>query len=111
MFHHAFGDLWNLLGTTIRPFGLTANEKGLHIRIEEIELLDRKRSMICLTNDPREVCHLLGLDAARMGLDDDGVVLGGDGTNCRGFQNMEEYVPSISMLVAILVSRDVGRLP
>lgn len=104
LFHHAFGDLWNLLGTTIRPFGLTANEKGLHVRIEEIELLDRKKSMIYLTKDPLEVCQLLGLDAERTGLDEDGVVLGGDGTNCRGFHNMEEYVLSIFHLTFELVS-------
>ncbi|KAL8795359.1 MAG: hypothetical protein Q9195_002100 [Heterodermia aff. obscurata] len=66
------------------------NEKGLQVRIEEIELLDRKKSMIYLTKDPREVCQLLGLDAEKIGLDDNGVVLGGDGKNRRGFQNMEE---------------------
>ena len=90
LFHHAFGDLWNLLGTTIRQFGLTANEKGLHVRIEEIEALDRKKSMIFLTQDPREVCVLLGLEQERLGIDEDGVVRGGDGTDGRGFRNMEE---------------------
>ena len=90
LFHHAFGDLWNLLGTTIRPFGLTANDKGLHVRIEEIEALDRKKSMIFLTKDPREVCVLLGLEQEKLGIDEDGVIRGGDGTHSRGFRNMEE---------------------
>ena len=93
-----------MLGTTIRPFGLTANAKGLHVRIEEIELLDRKRSTIYLTKDPREVCQLLGLDGERTGLDEDGVVLGGDGTNRKGFHNMEEYVLSIFYLAFDLVT-------
>lgn len=90
IFHHAFGDLWNLLGTTIRPFGLTANEKGLHVRIGEIEALDKKKSMLFLTKDPRELCVLLGLEQERLGVDEDGVVRGGDGTHGRGFRNMEE---------------------
>lgn len=90
LFHEAFGDLWNLLGTTIRPFGLTANDKGLHVRIGEIEVVEKKKSMIFLTREPREVCDLLGLDRDRIGLDEEGVVRGGDGTNGRGFRNMED---------------------
>ena len=93
-----------MLGTTIRPFGLTANENGLQVRIEEIELLDKKKSMIYLTKDPREVCQLLGLDVERMGIDEDGVVVGGDGRNGRGFHSMEEYVPSTFYLAFNVVS-------
>lgn len=73
LFHHAYGDLWNLLGTTIRPWGLTANDRGLHLRIEEIEVMDRKKSLIWLTKHPTVVCGLLGVDADRLGLDSDGV--------------------------------------
>lgn len=62
VFHQSHGDLWNLLGTTIRPFGLTANDVGLHLRIGEIEDLNRKRSLILLTNEPSAVLELLGLD-------------------------------------------------
>lgn len=62
VFHQSHGDLWNLLGTTIRPFGLTANDAGLHLRIPEIEELNRKRSMIFLTCEPNDVLSLLGLD-------------------------------------------------
>lgn len=98
LFHHAFGDLWNLLGTTIRPFGLTANENGLHVRIEEIEALDRKKSMIFLTKDPWEVCDLLRLDQERIGIDEEGVVRGGQGIDGRGFRTMEEYVFSGQLL-------------
>lgn len=62
VFQQSHGDLWNLLGTTIRPFGLTANDVGLHLRIAEIEELNRKRSLILLTNEPGVVLRLLGLD-------------------------------------------------
>jgi len=64
VFQQSHGDLWNLLGTTIRPFGLTANDVGLHLRIAEIEELNRKRSLILLTNEPDAVLRLLGLDEA-----------------------------------------------
>ena len=63
VFHQSHGDLWNLLGTTIRPFGLTANDTGLHLRIAEIEELNRKRSMIWLTSEPEAILNLLNLDA------------------------------------------------
>lgn len=62
VFQQSHGDMWNLLGTTIRPFGLTANDIGLHLRIAEIEELDRKRSLIFLTNEPDAVLDLLGLE-------------------------------------------------
>jgi hypothetical protein len=65
LFHHAHGDLWNILGSTIRKYGLTVNDKGLYVRIEEIELIDRKKSMIRLTSKPSEVLGFLGLDEAR----------------------------------------------
>ncbi|KAL8972758.1 MAG: hypothetical protein Q9183_000373 [Haloplaca sp. 2 TL-2023] len=62
VFHQSHGDLWNLLGSSIRPFGLTANNKGLHLRIPEIEEVDRKRSQVFLTADPDTVLDLLRLD-------------------------------------------------
>ncbi|KAL8953820.1 MAG: hypothetical protein Q9222_000329 [Ikaeria aurantiellina] len=62
VFHQSHGDLWNLLGTSIRPFGLTANDKGLHLRIPEIEASNRKRSMLLLTADPETVLDYLHLD-------------------------------------------------
>ncbi|CAG8982786.1 hypothetical protein HYALB_00001067 [Hymenoscyphus albidus] len=65
LFHSAHGDLWNILGTIIRPFGLTANNIGLYIRIPEIELRDRKKSMILLTSEPGLVLDFLGLDEGR----------------------------------------------
>ena len=66
LFQHSHGDLWNLLGTTIRPFGLTANHHGLHVRIPEIEHLNRKKSLILLTSSPEEVLQVLGYDAGTL---------------------------------------------
>lgn len=65
LFHAAHGDLWNILGTTIRPFGLTVNDKGMYLRIPEIELLDRKKSMIFLTDSPSQILEFLGLDESK----------------------------------------------
>ena len=62
LFHQSHGDLWNLLGTTIRPVGLTANDVGLHLRIPEIEEVNRKRGMLFLTSEPDQVLGFLGLD-------------------------------------------------
>lgn len=63
-FKHAHGDIWNLLGSTIRPFGLTADETGLFIRIPEIETHNRKLARVFMTNDTGEVLRFLGLEAS-----------------------------------------------
>lgn len=65
LFHSAHGDLWNILGSTIRPFGFTVNDRGLFLRIPEIEPHDRKKSLIFLTDEPSQVLDLLGLDETR----------------------------------------------
>ncbi|KAL8680075.1 MAG: hypothetical protein Q9186_003714 [Xanthomendoza sp. 1 TL-2023] len=62
LFHQSHGDLWNLIGSSIRWFGLTVNDTGLHLRIREIESKNRKKSMIFLTADPNEVLDFLGLE-------------------------------------------------
>lgn len=90
LFHHAYGDLWNLLGTMIRPWGLTVNDKGLHLRIEEIEGMDRKKSLVFLSREPGVVCEFLGMERERLGIDDEGFITGGDGEEGRGFGSMQE---------------------
>ncbi|ESZ97060.1 hypothetical protein SBOR_2551 [Sclerotinia borealis F-4128] len=62
LFHSSHGDLWNIIGTTIRRFGLTVNNRALFIRIPEIELADRKKSMLFLTDEPTKILDFLGLD-------------------------------------------------
>ncbi|KAK3299122.1 uncharacterized protein B0H64DRAFT_387196 [Chaetomium fimeti] len=61
LYKHAHGDIWNLLGSTIRPFGLTVDEEALWLRIPEIEKFDRKHARVCLTKDPVEILHFLGM--------------------------------------------------
>lgn len=65
LFTNSHGDLWNILGTSVRAFGLTANNIGFYLRIAEIEKLDRKKSMVFLTSDPDDVLEYLGLDVER----------------------------------------------
>lgn len=55
LFHTSYGDFWNILGTAIRPFGLTANERGLFLRISEIEDADKNRSLVFLCSEPDAV--------------------------------------------------------
>ncbi|KAJ2901568.1 hypothetical protein MKZ38_001701 [Zalerion maritima] len=82
-FKHAHGDIWNLLGTMIRPYGLTADERGLTIRIEEMEKLSQKRSRVVLSNKPCDVLEFLGMDnypptsTARPELENKGKVITG----------------------------------
>ncbi|KAK1757568.1 hypothetical protein QBC47DRAFT_160531 [Echria macrotheca] len=61
LFKHGHGDMWNILGSTIRPLGLTVDEDAMYLRIPEIEEFDRKRAKIMLSNDPVEILHFLGL--------------------------------------------------
>ena len=60
LFQHAHGDIWNLLGTCLRPYGLTATDKGLFVRDPVIEIQDHKRSRVFLTDKPADVLALLG---------------------------------------------------
>ncbi|KAM6514710.1 hypothetical protein FSOLCH5_008950 [Fusarium solani] len=65
LFHHAHGDIWQLLGNVIKPYGLTVDDKGLWLRIPEIEDGDRKRSKVWLTGDSDEILDFLGLPYTR----------------------------------------------
>jgi hypothetical protein len=62
LFKHAHGDIWNIIGATIRPYGLTADETALWLRVPEIETYNRKGSKILLTSDPSEVLSFLGME-------------------------------------------------
>ncbi|KAF4877787.1 hypothetical protein CGCSCA1_v003193 [Colletotrichum siamense] len=63
LFKHAHGDLWSILGTIIRPYGLTVDEESLWVRIVEMEKFDKKRARVLLTQDPYEILSFLGLAA------------------------------------------------
>ncbi|CAM1507460.1 Fc.00g071010.m01.CDS01 [Cosmosporella sp. VM-42] len=61
LFKHAHGDIWNLLGTTIRPYGLSVDEGALWLRIPEIENVHRNRAKVFLSSDPAEILQFLDL--------------------------------------------------
>ncbi|KAG5940328.1 hypothetical protein E4U59_002483 [Claviceps monticola] len=58
---HAHGDIWSILGSVIRPYGLTIDEKALSVRIPELEFLNKRKSKVFLTCNPSEVLCFLGL--------------------------------------------------
>ncbi|TPX17483.1 uncharacterized protein E0L32_003126 [Thyridium curvatum] len=61
LFKHAHGDIWNLLGSTIRPYGLTIDETALSIRVPEIERSNKRLARVELSRDPAAVLAFLGL--------------------------------------------------
>lgn len=63
LFRHAHGDLWNVLGSVVRPYGLTIDECALWLRIPEIEGVHRARAKVFLTSEPSEVLSFVGLGA------------------------------------------------
>jgi hypothetical protein len=62
VFTKSHGDMWNILGSMGRFYGITVNDKGCHVRIAEIEPVDRKRSLLHLTSNPVETLALFGLE-------------------------------------------------
>lgn len=62
LFFNSLGDFWNILGTALRRYGLTANDHGLHLRVREIETENKQHALISLTSDPDEILEFLGLD-------------------------------------------------
>lgn len=62
LFFNSSGDFWNILGTALRRYGLTANDRGLHLRVREIETENKQHALISLTSDPGDLLEFLGLD-------------------------------------------------
>lgn len=61
----AYGDLVQILGVLNRKIGLTINDKGLNLRVEEWEATNRNLSMVFLTKEPCKVMEFLGLDSQK----------------------------------------------
>ncbi|KAL7902709.1 hypothetical protein HDV63DRAFT_385050 [Trichoderma sp. SZMC 28014] len=61
LFKHGHGDLWQIVGSQIRPYGLTVDDGALSLRIPEIEESNKKLARIFLTSDPHKVLEFLGL--------------------------------------------------
>ena len=67
LWQEAHGDLWSILGSMIRQFGITVNETGLYLRIPEIEAFNKKKAKVFLTKEPARVLDFLGLDVETWG--------------------------------------------
>ncbi|TKA80110.1 hypothetical protein B0A49_01355 [Cryomyces minteri] len=52
-----------ILGIMNKHVGLTANHRGLYVRVAELESTDWKDSLVFLTDDPTATLAFLGLDA------------------------------------------------
>jgi hypothetical protein len=65
LFTKSYGDMLQVLGMLQRPLGLTANDRGLHLRIPEIETRNRKAAMVYLTHEPAKMLRFLGLDVQK----------------------------------------------
>lgn len=63
--HRSYGGhLCNILDASIRTFGLTVNERGLYVRIPEIEDVSPGQSLFFLTRKLDDVLQFMGLDVA-----------------------------------------------
>ncbi|MBE7181858.1 MAG: hypothetical protein INR71_11745 [Terriglobus roseus] len=61
----SYGDLMQIVGKFLRYAGLTANDKGLYVRVPAIEAAGQKtRSMVFLSRDRAAVLAFVGLDGA-----------------------------------------------
>jgi hypothetical protein len=58
-------DLMQIIGITHRPLGLVCNDRGLHVRIEEIEPYDKKKALIFLTRDVRQAIEFYDFDVPK----------------------------------------------
>ncbi|KAL9094414.1 MAG: hypothetical protein Q9165_003264 [Trypethelium subeluteriae] len=65
VFMNSYGDLWQIIGLTIRDLGLTATDRGLHVRIPEIDAHNAKESRLFMTHDPVLTMQFMGLDEKR----------------------------------------------
>jgi hypothetical protein len=51
-----------IIGSMVKPLGLTVDPQGLHIRVEEVEETNFPGSMVWISKDPKDVLKLVGLD-------------------------------------------------
>ncbi|OAL46879.1 hypothetical protein IQ07DRAFT_144093 [Pyrenochaeta sp. DS3sAY3a] len=58
-------DLVQLIGVSHRPLGLTCNDQGLHLIVEEIAIYNKKKSLLFLTRDPDRLMEFYGFDATK----------------------------------------------
>jgi hypothetical protein len=57
-----YASFTKMIGSMIKPLGLTSDTHGLNIRVEGLEGADLEKSMVFLTKDPKAVLKIVGLD-------------------------------------------------
>ena len=62
LFLHAHGDLFMVLGQSLRRFGFSLTPSGFHLHIPEIEGQNKGLSRVKITDEPKLVLGYLGLD-------------------------------------------------
>ncbi|KAF4472001.1 hypothetical protein FALBO_1106 [Fusarium albosuccineum] len=65
LFHQAHGDFFQLVGSIVKPYGLTIDDQALWLRIPEIETVNRKLSKVKLTEKPDQILKFLGFPPQR----------------------------------------------
>jgi hypothetical protein len=58
-------DLLQIIGVSHRSLGLTCNDRGLHVRVEEIEPYNKKKALLFLTRDPNKAIEFYGMDVSK----------------------------------------------
>ena len=66
----AYGDFWSIVGSVIRPYGLSFRPTGLYIRIPEVEKVNRKLALVLFTSSPDGILGFLFKDVEGWGKKD-----------------------------------------
>jgi hypothetical protein len=51
-----------IIGSMVKPLGLTVDPEGMHIRVKEVEETNFPGSMVWISKDPKEALRVVGLD-------------------------------------------------
>jgi hypothetical protein len=58
-------DMMQIIGVCHRPLGLTCNDRGFHVRLEQIEPYNKKKALLFLTRDPNKAMEFYGLNTTK----------------------------------------------
>lgn len=61
-FEYNYASNSKMIGSMMKPLGLTIDPEGFHIRVEEVEETNFPGSMVWMSKDPRDVLKITGLD-------------------------------------------------
>ncbi|KAI8933207.1 hypothetical protein NX059_009842 [Plenodomus lindquistii] len=65
LFMKGDSDLLQIIGIAHRSLGLICNDRGLHVRVEEIEPYNKKTALLFLTRDPLKAMDFYGFNVTR----------------------------------------------